>query len=144
MLHINLRSHCLKLLVKKCSSLHCLHLPSGWHRTQFFNLHSGITWWRHQMETFSTLLAFCAGNSPVTGEFPAQRPVTQSFDVFFDLRLNTRLSKQSWDWCYETLPRSLWRHCNKRCPRIQLPTLIHGCFHDAKFVVFWWKRRLSL
>ena len=40
------------------------------------------------METFSVLLAICAGNSPVTGEFPAQRPVTQSFDVFFDLRLN--------------------------------------------------------
>ena len=47
------------------------------------------------METFSTLLALCAGNSVVTGEFPSQRPVTQSFDVFFDLRLNKRLSKQS-------------------------------------------------
>ena len=46
------------------------------------------TWWRHQMETFSALLAICAGNSSVTGEFPAQRPVTRSFDVFFDLRLN--------------------------------------------------------
>ena len=40
------------------------------------------------METFSALLALCVGNSPVTGEFPTQRPVTQSFDVFFDLRLN--------------------------------------------------------
>ena len=49
------------------------------------------TWWRHQMETFSALLAFCAGNSPVTGEFPAQRPVTRNFDVFFNLRLNKRL-----------------------------------------------------
>ena len=49
------------------------------------------------METFSALLAICAGNSPVTREFPAQRPVTQSFDVFFDLRLNKRLSKQWWD-----------------------------------------------
>ena len=48
------------------------------------------SWWRHQMETFSPLLALCAGNSPVPGEFPAQRPVTQSFDVFFDLRLNRR------------------------------------------------------
>ena len=38
-------------------------------------------WWRHEMETFSALLALCAGNSPVTGEFPAQRPVTRSFDV---------------------------------------------------------------
>ena len=46
----------------------------------------------HQMETFSALLAICTGNSPVTGEFPPQRPVTPSFDVFFDLRLNKRLS----------------------------------------------------
>ena len=30
------------------------------------------------METFSALLAICAGNSPVPGEFPAQRPVTRS------------------------------------------------------------------
>ena len=44
-------------------------------------------WWCHQMETFSVLLALCAGNSPVTGEFPSQRPVTRSFDVSFDLRL---------------------------------------------------------
>ena len=36
-----------------------------------------------------------AGNSPVPGEFPTQRPVTRSFDVYFDLRLNKRLSKQS-------------------------------------------------
>ena len=48
------------------------------------------------METYSALLALCAGNSPVTGEFSAQRPATQSFDVFFDLRLNKQLSKQSW------------------------------------------------
>ena len=60
------------------------------------------SWWRHHMETFSALLAICAGNSPVTGEFPAQRPVTRNFDVFFDLRLNKRLSKQSWGWRLET------------------------------------------
>ena len=46
------------------------------------------------METFSALLAICAGNSPVTGEFPAQRPVMRSFDVYFDLCLNKRLIKQ--------------------------------------------------
>ena len=69
-------------------------------------------WWRHQMETFSAWLAICAGNSPVPGEFPAQRPVTRSFDVFFDLRLNKRLSKQSWGWWFDTLSRPLWRHCN--------------------------------
>ena len=47
------------------------------------------------METFSALLVSCAGNSPVTGELPAQRPVTRTFDVFFDLRPNKRLIKQS-------------------------------------------------
>ena len=73
---------------------------------------SAMSWWRHQMETFSALLAICAGNSPVPGEFPAQRPVTRSFDVFFDLRLNKRLSKQSWGWWFETLSRPLWLHCN--------------------------------
>ena len=51
-----------------------------------------ISWWRHQIETFSALLAICAGNSLVTDGFSAQRPVTRSFDVFFDLRLNKRLS----------------------------------------------------
>ena len=65
------------------------------------------------METFSALLALCAGNSPVIGEIPSQRPVAQSFDVSFDLRLNKRLSKQSWGWWYETPPRSLWPHCNR-------------------------------
>ena len=45
------------------------------------------------METFSALLTICVGNSPVPGEFPVQRPVMRSFDVFFDLRLNKRLSK---------------------------------------------------
>ena len=64
------------------------------------------------METFSALLAICAGNSPVPGEFPTQRPVTRSFDVFFDVRPNKRLSKQSWGWWFETLSPSLWRHRN--------------------------------
>ena len=44
------------------------------------------------------------------GEFPTQRPVTRSFDVFFDLLLNKRLSKQPWGWWFETLSWSLWRH----------------------------------
>ena len=49
---------------------------------------SPYTWWRHQMEIFSASLALCAGNSPITGEFTPQRPVTRNFDVFFDLRLD--------------------------------------------------------
>ena len=52
------------------------------------------------------------GDSPVTGEFPSQRPTTRNFDVFFDLCLNKRLNKQSLGWWFETLSRSLWRHFN--------------------------------
>ena len=70
------------------------------------------TWWRHQMETFSASLAICAGNSPVTGEFRVQRAVTRSFDAFFDLLPNKRLSKQSWGCWFETPSRPIWRHCN--------------------------------
>ena len=49
------------------------------------------------------------------GELPSQRPVTPSFGVFFDLRLNKRLSKKWRDWLFETTSRSLWRHCNLLC-----------------------------
>ena len=66
--------------------------------------------WRHQTETCSALLTLCVGNSPVTGEFPSQRPVTRNFDIFFDLRLDKWLSKQSWGWWFETPSRQLWRH----------------------------------
>ena len=59
------------------------------------------SWWRHRMETFSALLAICAGTRR-----------SLSFDVFFYLRLNKRLSKQWWGWWFETPSRSLWRHCN--------------------------------
>ena len=90
-----------------------------------------MSWWRHQMETFSALLAICAGNSPVPGEFPTQRPVTRSFDVFFDLRLNKPLSKQSWGWWFETLSRPLWRHPNvmsfRTVPHYVLPYPVLSC-----------------
>ena len=84
-----------------------------WHCTIWKFIPIDDAWWRHQMDTFSALLALCAGNSPVTGEFPAQRPVTRSFDGFFDLRLNKQLCKQSWGWWFETPSRSLC-HYNDR------------------------------
>ena len=57
------------------------------------------------------------------GEFHTQRPVTRSFDVFLDVRLNKRLSKQRWGWWFETPSSSLWRQCNV----VSLPTEIsHG------------------
>ena len=87
------------------------------YETQSLQFTVQITWWRHQMKTFSALLAICAGKSPVSGELPAQRPVTRSFDAFFDLRLNKRLSKQSWGWWFETLSCPLWRHRNEYASR---------------------------
>ena len=71
--------------------------------------------WRHRMETFSTLLAFCEGNPPVTGWLPSQRPVRRRFDVFFDLHLNKRFSKLLNRRCFETPSRLLWRHCSEGC-----------------------------
>ena len=94
-------------------SVACNHVKYAWSTSMWIMKISIIPiWWRHQMETFSALLVLCAGNSSVTGEFPAQRPVTQSFGVFFDLRLNKRLGKQSWGWWFEAPSRSVWRHCN--------------------------------
>ena len=87
-----------------CSSKHYHQGPL---LLTWFNLEYGVvnkyihSWWRHQMETFSALLAICVWNSPVPGEFHAQRPVTWSFGVSFDLRLHKRLSKQqSWGWWF--------------------------------------------
>ena len=71
--------------------------------------HDDVIKWKH----FPHYWSFCAGNSPVNGEFPTQRPVTRSFGIFFDLRPNKRLSKQSWGWWFETPSCPLWRHCNE-------------------------------
>ena len=69
--------------------------------------------WRNQMETFPRYWSFVGGihRSPV--DSPHKGPVTRSFDVFFDLRLNTRLSKQSRRRWFKTPSRSSWRHCNE-------------------------------
>ena len=109
-------------------------IDRNWYQEQLFNLrgvwriphvlplHTGkgifmfptrpVAWWRHQMETFSALLSRCTGNSPVPREFPSHRPATWHFDVFLDLRLNKRFSKQSRCWWFERLSDPLWRHCN--------------------------------
>ena len=75
-----------------------MHIPWIRHWTQTWH---AIAWWRHQMETFSALLAICAGNSPVTGEFPAQRPVTHSFDVFL------AATKQLNEWYFPSVRLSV-------------------------------------
>ena len=100
-------------------------LPS-WHKCAIIFCATISSWWRHQMETFSALVAFCAGNSPVPGEFSAQRPVTRSFNVFFDLNLNKQLSKQSWGWWFETPSGSLWRQCN-----------VIQCMDSYDYLIWW-------
>ena len=79
-----------------------------WFLGPYIWYHDDVIKWKHFLRYWPCV----RGNSPVPGEFPAQRPVTRSFDVFFDLRLNKRLSKQSWGWWFETLSGPLWRHRN--------------------------------
>ena len=113
---------CVQYLVSKCyvlgneplftqcsyfSSIHPFYFSSGTMRC------TSNIWCHHQMERFSALLAICMVNFTVTGEFPAQRPVTWSFVVFFDLRLNKQLSKWLWGWCVEMPLCPLWCHCNE-------------------------------
>ena len=87
---------------------------------------SPMTWWRHQMETFSASLVICEGNPPVTGGIPSR-----GADVFFDVCPDKRLSKQTRCWWFETTKCSLWRHCNgerdARC--IEIRNLVYFC-HD--------------
>ena len=92
-----------------------------------------ITWWRHQMETFSALLALLL----VTGEFPAQRPVTRSFDVFFDLRLN----KQSRGCWFETPSCPLWHHCNE--PARSMGLLVSSVQYVGCLQWPWWTRNVK-
>ena len=104
----------LNVLLGKCKySKNCIkgRVPL-FHGLTLNNAKRPFAWWRHQMETLSAWLVLCEGNPPVTGGFPLQRPVTRSFGVFFDLRLNKRLSKQSRRLWFETPSRSLLHHCN--------------------------------
>ena len=106
----------------------CLMAPSHYMK-QYWVIISEILWhspndnfypWyelEHYMMTSSNgnicrITGLLCGEFTGPGEFPAQRPVTWSFDVFFHLRLNKRLSKQSWGWWFETPSRPLWRQCN--------------------------------
>ena len=85
---------------------HCnvftLYIPSA--LGDSLDLHDDVIKWKH---------------------FHAQRPVTRSFDVFFDLRLNKWLSKQSWGWWLDMLLCPLWRHCNGS------PIILHCWFTGA-------------
>ena len=80
-------------------------------------------WWRHQMETFSALLALWGIHRwPVNS--PHKASEAELWCVFY-LCLHKRLSTQSWGWWYETPSRSLWRHCN--VPGIKSRTTTQTC-----------------
>ena len=101
-----------------------------------------LIWNRNNVMTSSNgnifrVIGHLCGNSPVTGEFPAQRPVTRSFGVFFDLCLNERFSKQSWGWWFETPSRPSWRHCNENGIELRLVTLA-----PTWMVLLWLQRNL--
>ena len=106
-------------------SVNCMRRRSveKWEKSQsilmlqeYYSAHKGMIYffWLNDMMTSSNGNIFRVTGplcGELTGEFRSQRPVTQSFDVFFDLRLNTRLSKQSWGSWFETPSRPLWRQC---------------------------------
>ena len=104
---------------------------------------TGVTWWRHQMETFSALLALCEGNPRVTVGFPTQRPVSRSFDIFFDLRLNIGRAKRLW---FETQSRSFRRHCSVIglfWPNYAIRRHRSGLTLDHVMLVAWWHKALT-
>ena len=93
------------------------------------SMHDAVIKWKH----FPRYWPF------VRGEFPAQRPVTRSFDVFFHLRLNKRLSKQPRGWWFETPPWSLWRQCNDKQSNSRMFVTFGICFKqhfDTRYLAF--------
>ena len=87
---------------------------------------SVMAWWRHQVETVSASLVLCEGNPPVTDDFHSQRSVKRSFDVFFDVRPNKRLNKQSICRWFDTPWRSLQRCRNGTlCSFLATPKYVH-------------------
>ena len=103
---------------------HTRYYVTGLHDCVWIYTHDNVIKWRY----FPRYWPFVRGNSPAPGEFPSQRPVTRSFDVFFDLRLNKRLSKQSWGWWFETPSRSLWRHRNVKLSFFPVNCAANGLF----------------
>ena len=129
--------HSRQLISQRETTLHCksvFHWLSSYPELCWEVFWENVTWYVHlklypiiiirdNVRIWNAMMTSSNGNifrvtGPLcgeftgTGEFPTQRPVTRSFDVYFDLRLNKRLSKQLWGWWFETLSRSLWRHRN--------------------------------
>ena len=94
----DLRHHCAHYDVIVMNDAHVLR------RVTRPALGTVVEWKRQCMMTSSNGNIFRANGHLCKG------PVTRGFDVFFDLRLNKRLSKQSWGWWFETLSRPFGRH----------------------------------
>ena len=137
---------------KKCLSLsqpQCVARPS-WDR---------LSWWHHQMETISALLTDLWCREFTSHQWiPLTKPVMRSFDAFFDLCLNKRLSKQSWGWWFETPSCSLWRYCNDMenwpwqgnriwntdTEKASKRFSIYSCFSSCIFQICKWNKILYL
>ena len=107
-------------------------------------MHDDVIKWKH----FPRNWPFVRGIHRLPVNSPHKWPVTRSFDVFFDLRLNIQFSKQSWGWWFETPSRSLWRHFNDQHFRSCIPShsiglyfwgvdnsLIPGCLWLLAFIL---------
>ena len=107
------------------------------------NYHDDVIKWKH----FPHYWSFVRGIHRSRWIPHTQRPATRSFDVFLDLRLNKRLSKQSWGWWFETQSRPLWRQCNASLtpwhflwlwatPSFEPSLVLHILLHCL--IVDWW------
>ena len=100
MLFISSRPQCVNALFSLATKVYqCSILYVYWPFVGSNAENASIWWQRHAFWNWQRV--------------PAQRPVTRSFDVFFDLHPNKRSSKQSWGWLFETLSRPLWPHRNE-------------------------------
>ena len=97
--------------------------------------HDDVIKWKH----FPRYWPFVRGihRSPVNSPY-RKNPVTQSFEIFFGLHVNKRLSKQSWGWWFEMLSRPLWHHCTDNKRWRPYPD---KCVHWNENVIFWWNVR---
>ena len=120
----------------------------GIRRLPVHSLHKGPMMTSSNGNIFRLTGPLC-GEFTGPGEFPTQRPVTRGFDVFFDLRLNKRLSKQPWGWWFETPSWSLWRHCNAvtwkafACHDVRMEYM-HECMPIVKKSEFWFDKLNSM
>ena len=94
-------SHCSPVMTAAVNVVH-------WIWKTLLQIHDGVIKWKHFPRNCPLVrgIHWSPVNSPHKGQW--------LFDVFFDLRLNKRLSKQSWGWWFETISRPLWRHCNAK------------------------------